>query len=146
MSETTIAAAPADRPATIRRYATLATITSIAIFFQALTAGQFVSQDGADSWITTHGVIADVSWVLGLITAAYAAWRLRDTHRDMVLWSAGLFVALLAQTGIGHLITDDGDDGWIAVHVPLAFAIFGVTIWTTARAWRLRDAPRSPRS
>jgi hypothetical protein len=45
----------------LRPFALLASVTSVAIFFEALTAGQFVSQDGKDSWITVHGVIADVS-------------------------------------------------------------------------------------
>jgi hypothetical protein len=46
-------------------------------------------------------------------------------------------VLALAQTGIGHLITDDGHDWLIAIHVPLAFVIFGLTSWITTRSIRL---------
>lgn len=123
--------------APLRNFAVLTSVTSIAIFCQALTAGQFVSQDGKDSWITVHGVIADISWVLALITAGYAWKAIRRSHPRMFAWCCGLFVLALAQTGIGHLITDDGHDWLIAVHVPLAFIIFGVTTWITTRSIRL---------
>lgn len=59
-----------------------------------------------------HGVIADISWVMALITAAYAFKTLRASHPRRVVWCATLFVIVLAQTGIGHLITDDGHD-WL---------------------------------
>jgi hypothetical protein len=121
----------------LRPFALLATLTSTAIFCQALTAGQFVSQDGKDSWITVHGVIADISWVLALVAAGYAWRTLRAAHPGLVNWCSALFVIVLAQTGIGHLITDDGHDWLIGVHVPLAFIIFGLTTWITTRSIRL---------
>lgn len=121
----------------LRPFAVLAGLTSVAIFFQALTAGQFVSQDGKDRWITVQGVITDVSWVLALVTAGYAWRTLRASHPGLVYCCAGLFVITLAQTGIGHLITDDGHDWLIAVHVPLPFIIFGLTTWITTRSIRL---------
>src|ERR1700749_2601360 len=94
-------AAPVPRTGTavsLRPLAGLTTLTSIAIFCQALTAGQFVSQDGKDSWITVHGVIADISWVMALITAGYAFKTLRASRPRMVVWCAILFVITLAQT------------------------------------------------
>ena len=133
-------AAPVPRTGTavsLRPLAGLTTLTSIAIFCQALTAGQFVSQDGKDSWITVHGVIADVSWVLALATAGYAWKTVRASPPRIVYWCATLFIITLAQTGIGHLITDDSHDWLIAVHVPLAFVIFGLTTGITTRAIRM---------
>jgi ABC-type uncharacterized transport system permease subunit len=133
-----VSTVPRSRSAvSIRPFALLAVLTSIAIFCQALTAGQFVSQDGGDSWVTMHGVIADISWVMALITAGYAWKTLRASHPRMVVWCATLFVIVLAQTGIGHLITDDGHDWLIGVHVPLAFIIFGLTTWVSTQAVRL---------
>ena len=125
-------------PARLTAFAALTGLTSLAIFLQAVTAGQFVSQDGHDSWITVHGIIADVSWGLALITAIYAAVTLRRVLPGLVLAAAALFVLTLAQTGIGHLITDEGQDGWIPVHVPLAFVIFGLTLWLSVRAAMVR--------
>ena len=135
MSETMQLSAGAQPSVTaVRRYAALAVVTSIAIFGQAVTAGQFVNKDGADNWIDVHGAIADVSWVLALITAIVAVWTLRGACPRLVTCSVILFVITLAQTGIGHLITDDSHDGLVAVHIPLAFVIFGLTTWIAAKA------------
>lgn len=141
-------APPAAAPSattTFPRFALLSALTTLGILLQAITAGQFVQRESEDGWVTVHGVVADASWVLALVTAAYGYLRLRRVQPGLVRWSVGLFVATLAQTGIGHLITDEGQDGWIAVHVPLAVAIFGLTGWLTLRSLqelrRRRAAP-----
>ncbi len=126
---------------TRRVFAWMLSVTTLMVFAQAIIAGQFVSQDGRDSWITVHGVMADVTWVLALLTTIYGALMLRSAHPRLVGGAGVLFIALLAQTGIGHLITDDGHDWLIAVHVPLAFAIFAGALWLVAAArMTLRDA------
>jgi len=61
-------------------------LTTGAIFCQAIIAGQFVSQDGKDGWITVHGVVADASWVLSLVTAGYAFLTLRRHSRCSSGW------------------------------------------------------------
>lgn len=113
-------------------------ITTFAIFCQALIAGQFVSQDGRDGWITVHGVVADVSWFLTLISAGYAFFALRAHFPLLVRWSGVLFVATLVQTGIGHLITEQGMDWLIMVHVPLAFVVFAAAGYLSVWAIRVR--------
>ena len=113
-------------------------MTTLAIFCQAVIAGQFVSQDGRDGWITVHGVVADVSWVLTLISAGYAYFRLRTHFPLLVRWSGVLFVATLLQTGIGHLITEKGMDWLIMVHVPLAFVVFAAAGYLSVWAIRVR--------
>lgn len=135
---TTTRTAPAP-PATHRSpadliFPVLSVLTTLAILVQAITAGQFVQRDGRDSWVTAHGVIADASWVLALLAAGVAFLRLRRRRPDLFRWSVVLFVLTLAQTGIGHLITDKGQDGWIGLHVPLAVVIFGLTGWLTLRS------------
>jgi hypothetical protein len=59
---------------------------------------------------------------------------------DRVLAWAGLvlFVLLLVQTVLGHLITDAEADGWIGVHVPLAFVIVGLAVWLAVRGAQVR--------
>lgn len=113
-------------------------VTTVAIFCQAVLAGQFVSQDGKDTWITVHGVVADVSWVLTLISAGYAFFALRTYFPVLVRWSGVLFVATLIQTGIGHLITQMGMDWLIMVHVPLAFVVFAAAGYLSVWAVRVR--------
>ena len=134
-------------PAPSRLFTLLIGATCSAILLQAITAGVFVNQDGRDSWVSVHGVIADVTWVVALAAAVVAFVRMRHTQR--LLWRAAavLFVLLLAQTGVGHLITDGGVDGLIVVHVPLAMLIFGLAVWlsvATARASRGADSPMEP--
>jgi ABC-type uncharacterized transport system permease subunit len=133
-------------PARVRTFTVLTALTSVAILVQAVTAGQFVDKNGADGWVTVHGVIADVSWVLALATAVVAFLTIRGVARRLVGWSAALFVLTLAQTGVGHLITELGKDSLIAVHVPLALVIFGLTIWLTVRAIRLDRAVAAARA
>lgn len=134
-TDTDVAVPPAGR---IRIMTSLVWLTTVAIFCQAVIAGLFVSQDGRDSWITVHGVIADVSWVLTLGCAAYAWFALRDHFPNLARASIVLFVATLAQTGIGHLITDYGVDWLIAIHVPLAFVVFGFAGYLSIWAIRVR--------
>lgn len=119
-------------------------LTSLAVLVQAVTAGIFVNQEGRDSWVDVHGVIADVTWVLALVTAIVAFRRVRQVHRALWIGSAALFVLALAQTGIGHLITDGGMDGLIVVHVPLAMVIFGLTVWLSVTAARSRRHGSGP--
>jgi hypothetical protein len=122
----------------IRLYTSLVGLTALTILVQAVLAGEFLGGEGRDGWVSAHGVVADVSWVLALVTAV-VAWRyLRVSHRPLWLGSAGLFVLDLAQTGIGHLITDDGHDGLIVVHIPIALLLFGLTVWLSLRAAQLR--------
>ena len=126
-------------PATAVKITTaLVWVTTTVIFCQAIIAGRFVSQDGHEGWITMHGVVADASWVLSLITAGYAFATLRSHFPVLVRLSAALFGVTLLQTGIGHLITDDGMDWLIAVHVPLAFVVFSVAGYLSVWAVRVR--------
>jgi hypothetical protein len=118
----------------VRAFFVLSTLTTLAIWFQGVTAGQFLSQDN-EAWVTTHGVIADASWVLALATAVVGFWGIRTVAPRLVMWAAALFVLALAQTGVGHLMTDYGKD-LVAVHVPLAMAVMGLTVWVTIRAAR----------
>ena len=142
MSKTLFSAAPVTGvvpPVTAVKVTTaLVWVTTAAIFCQAIIAGQFVSQEGKDGWVTVHGVVADASWVLSLITAGYAIVTLRRHFPVMIRLATALFVVTLLQTGIGHLITEKGMDWLIAIHVPLAFVVFAVAGYLTVWAVRVR--------
>jgi hypothetical protein len=131
-----VGAAPSSQR--IKVMTVLVWMTTTAVFCQAVIAGQFVSQDGKDTWITVHGVVADVSWVLTFISAGYAFFALRTYFPILVRWSGVLFVVTLFQTGIGHLITDKGMDWLIMVHVPLAFVVFAAAGYLSVWAVRVR--------
>ena len=73
-----------------------------------------------------------------------AAVTLRRTHAVLTVGAVVLFGLAIAQTGIGHLITDYGDNGLIAVHVPLAIVVTGVGVWLSLRATNVRRGVIAP--
>ena len=121
-------------------FSALTGVTSLAIFLQAVTAGEFVSQDHRGGWIEVHNIISDVTLVVALGTAIFALVALRKFAPTLAWLSVVLFVLILIQSILGHLITDSHADGWIGVHVPLAFVIFGLTAWISFRATATRRA------
>jgi hypothetical protein len=130
--------ATSTAPKGIRLFNALIGVTTLGIFLQAITAGEFVSQEHRDGWITTHNIIADVTIVVALVTAIVGLVLVRATDRVLAWSGLVLFVLLLVQTMLGHLITDAEADGWIGVHVPLAFVIVGLAVWLAVRGAQVR--------
>jgi hypothetical protein len=115
-------------------------LSSFGLLVQAVTAGLFVNQDGRDSWVSVHGVIADVTWASALVAACVGLARMRRSRPSLAYGATALFLLALAQTGLGHLITDRGMDALIVVHVPVAVVLFGLATWLligVARAHRV---------
>jgi len=136
--------AAAQTPATptapkgIRLFNALIGVTTLGIFLQAITAGEFVSQEHRDGWIAAHNIIADVTIVVALVTAIVGLVLVRATDRILAWFGLVLFVLLLLQTMFGHLITEGEADAWIGVHVPLAFVIVGLAVWLSVRGAQVR--------
>lgn len=131
---------PKPRDSATKVFGALTGVTSLLIFVQAILAGEFVSQDDRDPWIAAHDVVANATVLVALVTAVWAIVLLRKTYASLAWGSAALFVILVVQTLIGHLVTDAKQDGWIGVHVPLALIAFGLTIWLSIRGASLRKA------
>jgi heme A synthase len=125
---------------TIRLFAALTGVTSLLIFLQAVTAGEFVSQEDRDPWIDVHSIVGNITLIVALAVAIFTVIVFRAGHRVLMWASIALFVLLLIQTVLGHLITDAKQDGWIGVHVPLALVVFALTIWLSIRSVALRKA------
>jgi hypothetical protein len=125
------------RPRDAAIFASLVGLTSLGVLVQAVLAGEFIGgQSGG--WVDAHAATADVLAVLSLATAVYATYALRVAARELAIASAILFVLIVAQTVIGHAITQNGDDWLTPIHVPLAMVIFGLAIWLSMRARTLR--------
>jgi uncharacterized membrane protein YtjA (UPF0391 family) len=116
-----------------RAFNALVGVTTLGIFLQAVTAGEFVSQEHRGGWIAAHNIIGNATLVVALVTAIIGFVAIRRSTPAAAWASVVLFVLLVVQIVIGHLITDGKQDGWIGVHVPLAFVIFGITIWLSVR-------------
>jgi ABC-type uncharacterized transport system permease subunit len=124
----------------LKGFSALVGITSLAIFVQAVTAGEFVSQAHRGGWISAHDIIANVVAVLALATMIFAIVTLRAASRALLIGTIALFVLVAVQTLIGHQITDNDQDWLIGIHVPLAFIIFGIAVWLPIQSVALRRA------
>ncbi|MEO6533542.1 MAG: hypothetical protein ABIO06_08195 [Pseudolysinimonas sp.] len=130
--------ASSTAPKGIRLFNALIGVTTLGIFVQAITAGEFVSQEHREGWIAVHDIVADVTIVVALVAAIVGLAAVRATDRVLAWWGLILFVLLLVQTMLGHLVTDAEADGWIGVHVPLAFVIVGLAVWLSVRGAQVR--------
>jgi cell division protein FtsW (lipid II flippase) len=130
--------AASTAPKGIRLFNALIGVTTLGIFVQAITAGEFVSQEHRESWIAVHNIVADITIVVALAAAIVGLVAVRATDRILAWFGLVLFVLLLLQTMFGHLITDAEADGWIGVHVPLAFVIVGLAVWLSVRGAQVR--------
>ena len=123
------------------KFAALTGLTSLAILLQGVFAGEFIDHGAHGGWLNAHDVNGYVVVVLALATAVYAVMALRLAARPLAVGSVVLAVLVIAQDGIGHAITDNGSDSLIALHVPLALIVFGLTIWLSVSARVMRRAP-----
>ncbi|NEN04686.1 hypothetical protein G3T36_02270 [Diaminobutyricibacter tongyongensis] len=125
---------------TLNIFIALVAATSLSIFAQAVLAGEFVSQTHRDGWIDAHGIVADVVAGLALLTMIFTIVALRKSHRPLIGRTITLFVLVVAQIFLGHFITDFKRDWLIAIHVPLAFIIFGGAVLLPFQAIGMRRA------
>ncbi len=125
-------------PRGLRLFNALVGVTTLGIFLQAITAGEFVSQKDRDGWIAVHNIIANVTIVVALVTAVIGLVLVRATDRVLAWSGLVLFVLLLVQIVLGHLITEGKADGWIGVHVPLAFVIVALAVSMSIRGAQVR--------
>jgi hypothetical protein len=100
----------------------LVLVHTVVLFFQAVFAGNFL--DGSDSALGMHqltgtSVITTIS-VLQVVVAVLC-WRRRQVSAWFAVTSFGLFVAEMAQIGLGF--TDQ-----LSLHVPLGAAALAVSL------------------
>lgn len=120
-------------------FTSLIGVSALAVLLQGLWAGIFLEHDGhrdaASSWIDVHARGADVALFFAALATVYALWK-RRSRRD--LWAGGLVLTALivVESYLGGLIRDDGKDTLTAVHVPLAMAIMGISVWLSLRSAR----------
>ncbi len=125
-------------PRGLRLFNALVGVTTLGIFLQAITAGEFVSQKDRGGWIAAHDVIANITIVVAVVTAVIGLVLVRATDRILAWSSLVLAVLLLLQIVTGHLITDGKADGWIGLHVPLAFVVIALAVWLAVRGAMVR--------
>jgi hypothetical protein len=129
-------------------------LTLTLLLAQAILAGFFVSDvysknNGGDSLVTTHGVVADAVWVVALLATAYCVVKLHRSAPALMAMTGAYFVLALVETGIGHLISDDSllgisgnRNGLIAAHIPIAIVLFALGGFTPLQSDTLGSVAR----
>ncbi|MCW2776442.1 MAG: hypothetical protein JWN17_167 [Frankiales bacterium] len=111
-------------------------LAALAVLLQGLWAGIFLRYDGkrddAESWINVHATGGEVAIALTALAAIIGFWKLRE-RKDLWGGSAALTVLLVLESYLGGLIKDNGKDQLTAVHVPLAMALMGLSVWLVVR-------------
>ena len=136
-SSSTRATPPPTAPTATRNplFSALIGLASLAVFLQSVWAGMMI-REGKDynaTWVNVHDWGARVAFVLALAATIVAVLKLRS-RRDLVIGAAALTVLIFLESYIGGVIGDHA--GAVAVHIPLAFAIFALVVWLPLRATR----------
>ena len=122
-------------PARNALFSALVGLATLAVFLQSVWAGMMI-REGKDynaTWVNVHDWGARVAFVLALAATIVAVLKLRS-RRDLVIGAAALTVLIFLESYIGGVIGDHA--GAVAVHIPLAFAIFALVVWLPLRATR----------
>jgi hypothetical protein len=124
-------------------FTALVGVLALITLFQGVMAGVFVRDDKARdlraSYIDAHAWGAHVGSALAVLTAVFVIVRMRQ-RKPLVIGSVLLAVAFLGESYIGGLIRDNDKQALTPIHVPLAMAITGLTVWLSLKAVQLRKA------
>ncbi len=119
-------------PAAVKSISAIAGVLLLGVLFQAVSSGVFVREAHKDGLINAHSGVAYLVGLLALaaLVVALVMWRGRAGGQVVIAETAGLFLAVVIQIGIGQQVGDLGKTGThpglLAVHIPLALIIFGL--------------------
>jgi len=125
----------------IKATAALVGVLSLLILVQAFTGGWTAREANKTGLVHAHQGVAYL--VLGLAVAlvivALVMWRGMAGGQVVVAESVALLVLIIIQIGIGQQIgKGKGHPGLLAIHIPLAMIIFGITLHMSTFASNLR--------
>jgi hypothetical protein len=118
------AMSPLARPSLLTPLRVVAALVGLAVFVQAIFAGQglFIDTDNLD----IHGMIGNLTLLLALAQAGlvfFAGFPRRD-RTSFLIRSLVLLVLVVAQLGLGYSGRDGGTAA--ALHIPNGVAIMGL--------------------
>jgi len=134
--EQTTAMSPLARPSLLTPLRVVAALVGLAVFVQAIFAGQglFIDTDNLD----IHGMIGNLTLLLVLAQAGlvfFAGFRGRD-RTSFLIRSLVLVVLVVAQLGLGYSGRDGGNAA--ALHIPNGVAIMGLAASLAAALFAFR--------
>jgi hypothetical protein len=137
-------------PAAVKAISAIVGILSLGVLVQAVTGGIFAREPRHKGLINAHSAIAYLVAVLALavVVVGYVMWRGRTGGQVVMAEAVALFVMIVVQIGIGQKIGDLGKGGThpglLALHIPLALLIFGLSVHLSTFVANIRrQMPRS---
>ena len=138
------AAVEQPSPAAVKAISAIVGALSLGVLVQAVTGGIFAREPNHKGLINAHSGIAYLVAVLALaaVVVGYVMWRGRTGGHVVMAETASLFVLVVVQIGIGQKIGDLGKGGThpglLAIHIPLALLIFGLSVHLSTFVANLR--------
>ncbi|MER6949328.1 hypothetical protein ABT294_35475 [Nonomuraea sp. NPDC000554] len=117
----------ASRSGYLTAFRVVATLNTLSVLVQAVTAGQLMS--GVSTGLHGTGAFAVHALGLAQLVVAVLLWR---PGRDAG-WPALVSLAALL---LGFVQSAMGGSGVLSVHVPLGMSLFGLSVWLLVWAWR----------
>jgi hypothetical protein len=134
MSRTSQPAVEQPSPTAVKAISAIVGTVSLGVLVQAVTGGIFSREANHKGLINAHSGIGYVVAVLALaaVVVAYLMWRGKTGAQVVIAETVALFVLVVVQIGVGQQIGDLGKGGThpglLAIHVPLAMVIFGLSL------------------
>ncbi|MGH2585999.1 MAG: DUF6220 domain-containing protein [Dehalococcoidia bacterium] len=127
---------PIERPALLQLLRFVAPLVPLAVFIQAIFAGQGLFED--TDLLDIHGGLGTLTLLLAVIQAALillAGFRGR-ARVALIGMSLALVVLIVVQLGLGYSGRDGGQAA--AIHVPNGLVVFGLAVGTATMLSRYR--------
>jgi hypothetical protein len=121
-------------PTAVKAMAAIAGCVSLGMLVQAVTGGVLSRNSSHKGLINAHSGIAYLVGVLAgaAVVVAFMMWRGKAGGQVVVAEAIAILVGAIIQIGIGQQIGDVNQagkhPGLLALHVPLALVVFGLSL------------------
>ena len=144
------AAVEQPEPSAVKAISAIVGTLSLGVLVQAVTGGVFARETNHKGLINAHSGIAYLVAVLALaaVVVGFVKWRGKIGGQVVLAEAIGLLVLAIIQIGIGQQIGElgkgDTHPGLLAIHIPVALLLFGLSLHlSTFVANVRRSGPRS---
>jgi hypothetical protein len=136
--------AQSPSPTAVKLISALVGVVALLILLQGVTAGIFVRQPGKTTWVHAHQGMAYLAALLAVavVVVSFTTWKGMAGAQMVQRESIALLIAIVIQIGIGAQLGTGGHTALLAIHIPLALLIFGLTLHLSTFVSNLRRRAR----
>jgi hypothetical protein len=144
MSRSASTAIEQPDPSAVKAISAIVGTLSLGVLVQAVTGGIFAREADHKGLINAHSGIAYVVAVLALaaVVIGVVKWRGKIGGQVVLAETIALLVLVIVQIGIGQKIGDlnkaNTHPGLLAIHIPVALLIFGLSVHLSTYVANLR--------